>query len=280
MRSPIVKSHTVRGAAAIQLHVREWGNARGIPLLFIHGWSQSHLCWVRQYESELADEFRLVAFDLRGHGMSEAPVGDEFYTGDVWALDLAAVIAALSIDRPILIGWSYGGYVICDYVRIFGDANLRGIDFIAAGVALGPKAFGSLIGPGFLENAPGTCAPDLATNIAAARRFVRTCLPTASAEDLESSLAAMMVVPREVRAALIQRELDFTSVLEAISVPVLVSHSRADTVVLPRMSETILEHCKSASASWYDGVGHAPFLEAPARFNDELAVFARKAAAR
>ena len=102
---PIAKTHTVRGAAGIRLHVREWGNARGIPLLFVHGWSQSHLCWVRQYESELADEFRVVAFDLRGHGMSEAPAGAESYgTGDLWALDLAAVIAALSIDRPILIG--------------------------------------------------------------------------------------------------------------------------------------------------------------------------------
>ena len=170
--------------------------------------------------------------------------------------------------------------MICDYLRRFGDSETRGIHFVAAGVVLGPEAFGTLIGPGFLENAPDTCAPDLAANIAADRRFVRTCLPTASAEVLESTLAAMMVVPREARAALIQRELDFTSVLEAISVPVLVSHSRADTVVLPRMSETILAHCRSAKASWYDGAGHAPFLEAPARFNGELALFAREAATR
>jgi non-heme chloroperoxidase len=37
------------------------GPADGTPILFIHGWSQNHLCWVRQYESGLADEFRLVA---------------------------------------------------------------------------------------------------------------------------------------------------------------------------------------------------------------------------
>jgi len=43
------------------------------PILFIYGWSQSHLCWERQVKSALRDEFRLVALDLRGHGMSEPP---------------------------------------------------------------------------------------------------------------------------------------------------------------------------------------------------------------
>ena len=65
--------HSVQGGGGLRLHVCEWGNQDGPPILFIHGWSQNQLCWARQYESELAEEFRLVAFDLRGHGMSEAP---------------------------------------------------------------------------------------------------------------------------------------------------------------------------------------------------------------
>ena len=67
--------HSVRGGGGLRLHVREWGRADGPPILFIHGLSQSHLCWARQYQSFLAEEFRLVACDLRGHGMSEAPPG-------------------------------------------------------------------------------------------------------------------------------------------------------------------------------------------------------------
>jgi pimeloyl-ACP methyl ester carboxylesterase len=275
-----MKSHTARGAAGVKLHVREWGDPSGTPIVFVHGWSQSHLCWARQVESELADEFRLIAFDLRGHGMSDAPREPEAYAGDAWALDVAAVLEVLSLERPILVGWSYGGYVICDYLRKFGDRELAGIDFVAAGVVLGPKAFGALIGPGFLEYAPDCCAPDLATNVAAARSFLRTCLPAATAEDFESSLAAMMVVRPDVRAALISRELDFTSVLEALAVPVLVSHSRAETVVLPAMGQLILDRCPTARASWYEGAGHAPFLEAPDRFNAELAAFAREVGVR
>ncbi len=67
-----MKRYAVRGGGGLQLHVREWGKADGPPILFIDGWSQNHLCWQKRYESALADEFRLVAYDLRGHGMSDA----------------------------------------------------------------------------------------------------------------------------------------------------------------------------------------------------------------
>src|SRR4029450_12892409 len=75
------KIHTVQGGSGLRLHVREWGRADGPPILLIHGISQSHLCWAKQYHSTLADEFRLVAYDLRGHGMSEAPLEPEHYAG-------------------------------------------------------------------------------------------------------------------------------------------------------------------------------------------------------
>src|SRR5262245_2151085 len=91
-----MRAHTVRGGGGLRLHVREWGKADGTPILLVHGWSQNHLCWSKQYESALADEFRLVAYDLRGHGMSEAPLEREHYTdGALWADDLAAIVDEL-----------------------------------------------------------------------------------------------------------------------------------------------------------------------------------------
>ena len=74
MASGSALTHTVEGGGGLRLHVREWGRPDGPPILLIHGRSQNHLCWAPQYDSALADEFRLVAFDLRGHGMSEAPL--------------------------------------------------------------------------------------------------------------------------------------------------------------------------------------------------------------
>jgi pimeloyl-ACP methyl ester carboxylesterase len=273
-----MKTATVKGAAGVSLHVREDGAPNGTPILLLHGWSQSQLCWAKQFESSLRDECRIVALDLRGHGMSDTPAESDQYTdGDKWAEDIAAVIDALELDRPILVGWSYGGFVISDYVRLFGQRKIAGINFVGAAVAIGPKAFGSLIGPGFLENAPGACQNDLPTNIAAIRRFLRACIVKPIAQDdFEQMLAFNMVVKPSVRAALIQRELDFATVLEGITVPVLVTHGRSDTVVLPAMADYILAHCKTAHASWFDGIGHAPFLEEALRFNTELMSFAQE----
>ena len=172
-----MKIHTVRGGGGLRLHVREWGKPDGPPILFIHGWSQNHLCWVKQYESALADEFRLVAFDLRGHGMSEAPLEPEHYTdGKLWADDLAAIIDELRLDRPVLVGWSYGRFVICDYIRAYGQDRIAAINFVEGAAKLGEAAFGTLIGPGFLDHFVGATADDLPTNIGAMRSFVRACL--------------------------------------------------------------------------------------------------------
>jgi pimeloyl-ACP methyl ester carboxylesterase len=190
-----MKIQTVKGAAGVKLQVREYGKSTGVPILLIHGWSQSHLCWSKQYGSALKDDARIVALDLRGHGMSDAPVEIDQYTdGDKWADDIAGVIDQLALDRPILVGWSYGGYIISDYVRRQGQGKIAGINFVAA-VVLGQKAFGTLVGPGFLENALGACQDDLPTNIVAMRRFLRACVvKPVSQNDFEEILAFNMVV--------------------------------------------------------------------------------------
>jgi pimeloyl-ACP methyl ester carboxylesterase len=82
-----------------------------------------------------------------------------------------------------------------------------------------------------------------------------------------------MVVPAEIRGALIAREIDSDDVLERLSVPVLVTQGLEDKIVLPSMAEYTLEHCPTASCSQYEGVGHMPFVEDAERFNRELAAF-------
>jgi non-heme chloroperoxidase len=276
-----MKVHAVRGGGGLRLHVREWGKADGPPILFVHGWSQNHLCWARQYESALADEFRLVAYDLRGHGMSEAPLEPEFYTdGTLWADDVAAIIDELDLDRPVLVGWSYGAFVICDYVRAHGQDRIAAIDFVEGAVKLGETAFGTLIGPGFLDHFVGATADDLPTNIGAMRSFLKVCsskpLPS---EDFESALCWSVVVAAPIRAALAAREIDCDDVLRVLEMPLLVTQGRADTVVLPAMAEHVLTTCPTAEPSWYEGVGHLPHLEEPERFNRELGELTRRVGA-
>ena len=273
--------HTVRGGAGLRLHVREWGRADGPPILFIHGLSQSHLCWAKQYQSALAEEFRLVAYDLRGHGMSQAPLEPEHYTnGQLWAEDVAAIIEQLRLDRPVLVGWSYGGFIICDYLRAHGQDRIGAVDFVAGGVKLGEAAFGTLIGPGFLDNFADVTADDLPTNIRGIRGLVKafpaTPLPP---DEVETLLCSSMTVPARVRANLAAREIDGDDVLRALQVPLLVTQGRADTIVLPAMAEHVLATCPTAEPSWYQGVGHTPHLEQPERFNRELAQLTRRSRA-
>src|SRR5687767_6634686 len=110
----MMKSHKIRGGAGVNLHVVETGNSNGRPIMFIHGFSQCWLAWSRQMHSDLAAEYRLLAMDMRGHGLSVKP--REGYTESrLWADDVNAVIEALKLDRPILSGWSYGPLVILDY---------------------------------------------------------------------------------------------------------------------------------------------------------------------
>ena len=64
-----ITTHQITGGGGTRLHVIETGNPRGRPIVFVHGFSQSWLAWSRQLSSGLAKDHRLVAMDLRGHGL-------------------------------------------------------------------------------------------------------------------------------------------------------------------------------------------------------------------
>ena len=120
--------HTVQGGGGLRLHVREWGRADGPPILFIHGISASHLCWARQYQSTLAKEFRLVAWTCAA-ACPRHPRAGALHQRPAGADDVAAIIQQLGLDRPVLVGWSYGGYIGCDYLRAHGQDRIGAIDF-------------------------------------------------------------------------------------------------------------------------------------------------------
>jgi non-heme chloroperoxidase len=192
-----VQVHTVEGGGGLRLHVREWGDPQGPAIFLIHGWSQNHLSWAYQFDSDMVDEFRLVALDNRGHGMSDKPLEAEHYNDAwLWADDIAAVISALDLGRPVLVGWSYGGFIMSDYVRAYGEDSIAGINYVAAALMLNENL--DNIGPGFIDNVEGATAQDLPTNISAMRSFVRVCTAEPmSEEDWETALCFNIVVPPE-----------------------------------------------------------------------------------
>jgi len=274
-----MRTHTVEGGARLKLHVRDCGPVDAPAILLLHGWSQHHLCWSKQLESPLLSEFRLVAMDLRGHGQSEAPLDPGNYTsGSLWADDISATIKALGLGSPTLVGWSYGGLIIGDYLRKYGDAEISAVNLVSAAVGIGPSWFGPLIGADFVEFAPLAASNDQAVALKAIQALLHCMVvKQVSASDLELAMGWSMLTPAAVRGGLISRDEDFLPEYAALSKPLLVTYGAADTIVLQAMAELIQERCPMARLSEYPGTGHVPFLEDPDRFNRELADFTRTA---
>jgi pimeloyl-ACP methyl ester carboxylesterase len=262
--------------------VREFGGEDAPSILLIHGWSQHHLCWFKQFESDLADEFRLVAIDLRGHGQSEAPSDAESYnTGRLWADDVAAVISSLGLVSPILVGSSYGGFVIGDYLRSYGDEAIGGVNLVAGAIGIGPAWFGSMIGDAFVTYAPPAASEDQEVALKAIQDLLHRCVVKGlPSNETELAIGWSMLTPSYVRGHLISREEDFRPEYARLRKPLLLSYGAADTVVLPTMADAIRRACPTCQTSEYSGTGHFPFLEDPVRFNRELAEFTRASVPR
>ncbi|MBI5568042.1 MAG: alpha/beta hydrolase [Chloroflexi bacterium] len=75
------------------------------PIVLAHGFSDDGLCWAST-ANRLAENYDVVLDDARGHGQSDAP--EQGYGPEVQADDLAGVIAALRLHRPIVLGHSMG----------------------------------------------------------------------------------------------------------------------------------------------------------------------------
>jgi pimeloyl-ACP methyl ester carboxylesterase len=256
------------------ISVQEWGNRGGLEILMIHGFSQSHLSWSRQFESELAKSFRIITYDIRGHGGSEKPLDAAYYRDHKrWAEELNAVMEGAKLKRPILVGWSYGGRIVVEYLMKYGDKNIAGINFVGAFTKVVPELLGPAT-PAVMK----MVSENLAENIENTRSFLE--FSTAKAlplQELEMILAYNMVVPARVRRHLLHRPADYEATLRKITVPVLVTHGMEDRVALVPMARYTESVVANAQVSLYAGVGHMPFWEDAPRFNRELGEFVTKA---
>jgi pimeloyl-ACP methyl ester carboxylesterase len=274
---------TVQGHGGVPLVVVQAGNKQGPAILFIHGYSQSYLSWEKQLnDAGLQKDFHLIAFDLRGHGASGKPSEPAAYTSEAWGGDVNAVIKATGDRKPVLVPWSYGGPVTMSYVRHHGVAGIAGINLVAGGTALGgANPPPDMNDPALKERMARFMAmtnPDTAANLAATRWFVGSLtkqpLPT---PETDTILIYNMLTPAYVRAAMFRFQPDNKDLQGKVTVPVLLTHGDADGVVPYQTSLDNNKLIKGSTLSTYKDIGHAPFLEAPQRFNTELAAFVKKA---
>jgi non-heme chloroperoxidase len=269
----MMKNHKITGGGGIQLHLVETGKPSGRPIMFIHGVSQCWLTWSRQMSSDLADGYRLIAIDLRGHGLSDKP-REGYAESRLWADDVYAAIQALKLDHPILCGWSYGSLVILDYIRHYGEDEISGAIFVGGVTKLGSAEAASVLTPEFLSLIPGFIATETEESVRSLGSLLRLCfLQEPSAEDLYRMLGYNLSVPPYVRQALFSRSFDNDDLLPRIRKPMLIMQGAHDAVVKLAAVEQHKAGLAHAQIQIIANAGHAPFWDDAAVFNQRLRDF-------
>ena len=267
-----MKSHRIAGGGGVQLHVEEAGNPRGRAIVFIHGFSQCWLQWSRQLDSSLAEDHRLVALDLRGHGLSDKP-REGYDNSKHWADDVNAVIRALDLDHPVLSGWSYGPLVFLDYVRHYGEEAIGGLHFVGAISKLGSEDAVALLTPEILELVPQFFATDTEQSVGGLSGLLRLCFarePTPG--EMYMMLGYNLSVPPYVRQALFSRSLHNDDLLPNITKPVLITHGTQDAIVRRAAVDQHKAAMPHAEVHLMD-TGHGPFWDDAPGFNARLHAF-------
>ncbi|MEU7632320.1 alpha/beta hydrolase [Nocardia sp. NPDC049220] len=95
-------------ARGVRFHVTEAGPVDGRPVLALHGWPQHHYAY-RHLLADPPDGLRIIAPDLPGYGWS-GPAPHRWTKEDV-ASDVVALLDALGLDRVLLVGHDWGGYI-------------------------------------------------------------------------------------------------------------------------------------------------------------------------
>jgi pimeloyl-ACP methyl ester carboxylesterase len=224
--------------------------------------------------SDLADDFRLVAMDLRGHGLSDKPT-DAYGDSKLWADDVNAVIKTLSLDHPVLCGWSYGPLVILDYIRQYGEDGIGGMHFVGGISKLGSEAAMSVIASEFARLVPAFFSTDTEESVRGLEALIRMFFAgPADPEVLYLMLGYGISVPVHVRKALFSRSIDNDDLLRTVRKPVLLSHAIHDTIVKVAVVDQHVAAMPHAQTDLVADTGHACFWEGAANFNRRLRDFA------
>jgi pimeloyl-ACP methyl ester carboxylesterase len=111
LKTVIERSNLIKGPAGF-LYVKDEG-AGETPIVFLHSFGGSSSHWKDQLQ-HLRENYRVIAFDFRGHGRSDSP-GDNDYSAESLAADLAAVVDNLNLEDFVLAGHSMGGAAAIAY---------------------------------------------------------------------------------------------------------------------------------------------------------------------
>ncbi|KPP83085.1 MAG: alpha/beta hydrolase fold [Oceanicaulis sp. HLUCCA04] len=258
-------------AAGMTWRVHEAGPADAPVIVLIHGFSHS-LESFDGWAEALSDTYRVVRFDLPGHGVT-GPHPDSAYSNEDTALQVAELLDTLAIDRAVVGGSSLGGLIAWRYAATNPDR-------VAGLVLVSPGGYSiNNVGDEPVEVPVAVqlylrLAPDAGVRMATQTLYGD---PSRLTEERIAQIGQMMRQPG-VGEALITRLEQFTlpdpePLLATIEAPALILWGSADTVVPAEHGDRFVSVMPDARLISYDGVGHALMEEIPEESAGEVRSF-------
>jgi pimeloyl-ACP methyl ester carboxylesterase len=282
----------VRSKDGIRLHAEVFGPEDGYPIVLAHGITCAIRVWAYQI-AELSTDYRVIAFDHRGHGRSAVPVRRHFYGLDRLGADLDSVLEATLApgERAVIAGHSMGGIAITSWAERYPERVPQRAD----GVALINTTTGDLlrhvqflpVPPPFADarvRAAGTllktfgAAPLLRAVDRPSRRFVSTIAVGRDADPavVEFIYELFTSTPPAGRGGWARTLVDALGPehigLTNLTVPTLVIGSEKDRL-LPMVSSRRIASMVPNLASFVElSGGHCAIVERPDEVNKHLRI--------
>lgn len=258
---------------------------RGPVVMLLHGFPLDRSMWREQIDFLGAQEFRVIAPDLRGLGENVAQTSVcesvelnhrlksvPLTTMDDMACDVAALMDDLEIDSAVICGLSMGAYVTFEFAHLFPSRVLALI--LAGARAQGPndaekKSREEKAQQVLVEGMSGM-AEGIIPQMLAAKTL-------AEKPEVIERVRGMIASTSANGAAAAQRGMaarrDYALDLEGISVPTLIIAGREDAVRKPDDAEFIHHRIKDSRLETIDDAGHLMNMEQPEVFNRALFTF-------
>jgi pimeloyl-ACP methyl ester carboxylesterase len=253
----------------VRLHWLEWapsGAPESPAILLLHGLSSNARYWERV--ARRMTNRRLVALDQRSHGLSDAPPSG--YGFDLLAADAGHVVRELELDRPVVVGHSWGATVALEVGATLAE--------LVSGVALIDGPIASMSERITWEDASRMMQPPLPRyhSYEEAYQASRHLLGEAWEEDLKPFVKSglrrdgdtwVLTLTRPVRLLILEELYQFRPevAVAAIDVPLLVGLAANDTALRARKEEgarRMQEICPDADIRWYDSRHDIPLIRA------------------
>jgi pimeloyl-ACP methyl ester carboxylesterase len=242
----------------------------GTPLLLLHGALCDSRCWRPQLDG-LADEFTVIAWDAPGCGQSADP--PESWRLPDYADCVAAFAQALDLERPHVVGLSFGGGLA---LELFGRHRALPRTLVLAGAYAGWA--GSLPAEVVEERVRGMLRDSTRDPRQVALEFSETLFDESTDPTLVDEVVDLIADfhPAGVRAmAQGLAEADLRHVLPTVDVPTLVLYGDADRRSPMHVARELEVGIPGARLTVIPGVGHLSNLEDAASFNREVRSFLR-----